>query len=106
MLLVYIFKRQSPILLATYTQKQGKLTLFSDKIYIYDHEKMHHALYRGMFGARTSLKPLFYPFCCTENVSQTAMYTPRDEEQNRRTEKNDHTVSYQNYSTNTGSCTQ
>lgn len=59
-------------------------------------EKINHALYREFLKYG-----LFKAFVVPVNiVPQTVLYTHRDE--NRRK----HSLPYQNYSTNTGSCTQ
>lgn len=58
-------------------------------------------LTQGIFEMSASLKPVFSTSSCAE----TALYTARDEKQKeKKNKKRPH--SYQNYSTNTGSCTQ
>lgn len=55
---------------------------------------------QGIFEMRASLTHLFSTFACRDNVPQKPYSTPLE----MKTEKT--TTQYQNYSTNTGSCTQ
>lgn len=72
--------------ISTNTEQDYFKMLYYFKLYTSAHGKMHHALSRSIFGARASLKRLFYPFCCAECVTQTILYTSGDEEQKTTTQ--------------------
>lgn len=85
------------------TYKLGNFTSYLKLICIFVNKRMCHALHRGYLNSGIFKAFVFPVSLYWESPSGSTVHPQRWKTEEK---KNNHALSYQNYSTNTGSCTQ